>query len=399
MRNRLVQELSEGETAEIVALLRAEVPGTIREAVREIEEEFPQYTRLQDPAHADFLERTVERSIAGFLELLLDQDASFDAATSFFQQVGVVETEEGLSEEVSQAAFRLGAAVSIRRLTAVAETHPSVTVTVMGQVAAAVLDYLNTIAAAVSEGHTDASARATGDMRLRRGRLVDLLVTADPQPDLIKQAADEAAWPLPQKVAAVALRRPSRPPWPGTALPPEVLVGLHLDEPCLIVPDPEGPGRHRMLRTGLREWRAAIGPPVATTDVVRSLGLARQALDLADGGVLPAGDPVVVTDHLPLLMLLRDRFLTETMVSRALAPLLESSRPRHARRLAETFLAVLEHGFNATAAADSMHIHAQTVRYRLRQLEALFGDDLHDPARRLEFHLALRAWLALNPPG
>jgi DNA-binding PucR family transcriptional regulator len=41
--------------------------------------------------------------------------------------------------------------------------------------------------------------------------------------------------------------------------------------------------------------------------------------------------------------------------------------------------------------AVRLHIHPQTVRYRLRQLEKLFGDALHDPETRLDLILALRA--------
>ncbi|MFD0686264.1 PucR family transcriptional regulator [Actinomadura fibrosa] len=400
MHNGLIGELSETDMAEVLELLRGEVPETVREAVSDIEAQLPQYARLQDPAHADFLARTVERSITGFFEILVDRDAPVDGILAFFREVGAIETAENLSEEVSQAAFRLGAAVSIRRLTEAAERHPRVTVHIIGQVAAAVLDYLNRIAAAVSEGHTDAGARATGDLRARRARLLDALIAPEPRPGLLKELADEAGWALPQTIAAVALRRPNRAPWPAAALPQEVLTGLHLDEPCLVVPDPEGPGRRRQIESGLRGWTAAIGPAVEITGLARSLRLARQALGLAAQGVLPAGRPIAVTDHLPLLILMRDRYLMEVTVKRALAPLIEAGdRPGHVRRLAETFLVALECDFNATAVATGLSVHAQTVRYRMRQLEALFGDDLHDPSRRLEFHMALRAWIATAPPA
>ncbi|WP_309240065.1 helix-turn-helix domain-containing protein [Actinomadura sp. J1-007] len=85
--------------------------------------------------------------------------------------------------------------------------------------------------------------------------------------------------------------------------------------------------------------------------------------------------------------------LTALLVDRKLRPLLRSPRVHARDKLAETFLTCIENNFNATEVAARMQVHAQTVRYRLRQLEALFGQDLHDPAQRLEFHLALRAWI------
>ena len=40
--------------------------------------------------------------------------------------------------------------------------------------------------------------------------------------------------------------------------------------------------------------------------------------------------------------------------------------------------------------AQRIHVHPQTVRYRLRQITELFGDQLQDPDRRFELQLALR---------
>ena len=41
--------------------------------------------------------------------------------------------------------------------------------------------------------------------------------------------------------------------------------------------------------------------------------------------------------------------------------------------------------------AQALHVHPQTVRYRLAQLREAFGDDLDDPDARFELELALRA--------
>ena len=40
--------------------------------------------------------------------------------------------------------------------------------------------------------------------------------------------------------------------------------------------------------------------------------------------------------------------------------------------------------------AQRIHVHPQTVRYRLRQITELFGDQLRDPDCRFELQLALR---------
>jgi len=59
-------------------------------------------------------------------------------------------------------------------------------------------------------------------------------------------------------------------------------------------------------------------------------------------------------------------------------------------RIADTLLAWLQSGENAGEVAQRIHVHPQTVRYRLRQIQELFGDQLRDPDRRFELQLALR---------
>ena len=43
------------------------------------------------------------------------------------------------------------------------------------------------------------------------------------------------------------------------------------------------------------------------------------------------------------------------------------------------------------AVADELHVHPQTVRYRMGRLREVFGADLDDPDLRLQLMLAL-AW-------
>jgi DNA-binding PucR family transcriptional regulator len=41
--------------------------------------------------------------------------------------------------------------------------------------------------------------------------------------------------------------------------------------------------------------------------------------------------------------------------------------------------------------ARAIHVHPQTVRYRLNRLRELFGDDLDDPDVRFDLSLVTRA--------
>ncbi|WP_037943472.1 PucR family transcriptional regulator, partial [Streptomyces sp. NRRL WC-3774] len=133
---------------------------------------------------------------------------------------------------------------------------------------------------------------------------------------------------------------------------------------------------------------AAVGPTVPLAEAARSLRWATRALGLMGRGILPRQGVVRCADHLSTLLLHSDEPMLDQLRARALAPL-DSVSEGQRERLAETLLAWLLSGSNVPDVAARLHVHPQTVRYRLRQLEKVFGDALHDPASRLDLILAL----------
>ena len=96
-----------------------------------------------------------------------------------------------------------------------------------------------------------------------------------------------------------------------------------------------------------------------------------------------AGTLVRADDRLLDLLLAGDPALAADLARRALAPL--DQLPAGSRqRLRETLAAWLDAQGHARTAAESLHVHVQTLRYRLGRLHDVFGDSLDDPSRRLE---------------
>jgi len=62
----------------------------------------------------------------------------------------------------------------------------------------------------------------------------------------------------------------------------------------------------------------------------------------------------------------------------------------HDPMLAETLRAYLDSFGDIACAASVLHVHANTVRYRISRVEALTGRDLSALADRVDFFLALR---------
>jgi DNA-binding PucR family transcriptional regulator len=76
-------------------------------------------------------------------------------------------------------------------------------------------------------------------------------------------------------------------------------------------------------------------------------------------------------------------------VRRVLGPLLDD--PRFGGELADTLQAYLATGGSPANAAELLHLHPSSVKYRMRVIrELLGGDELDDHDRRFELELALR---------
>lgn len=203
----------------------------------------------------------------------------------------------------------------------------------------------------------------------------------------LSELAEAAGWPLPLAVRAIVPATPGETQQLAAVLD-HCLVGVFAGRPCLLVPSPD-PDNRAPLEHLLRGRFAAVGHAVPLRDTASSL---RWALRLA--ALTPARPgletrPVFVDDHLSTLLLLQDEPLAHALAARWLRPLADLT-PRQSERLEVTLLAWLEGG-GAPEAAKALSVHPQTVRYRMRQLEKLFGTGLRDPRTRFELEMALRS--------
>lgn len=371
--------------------------------VRRIQERVPEYSRPGNSTYISHTRAAVEAAFEEFLARMGAAAPADDRCRERFRALGAGEAYEGRSLDSLQVAIRTAAVVMWRRITEAQLSEPDVfPQSYIGPVAEALFLFLEELAGAALEGYNHAQAQAAGELRRRRGRLVNLLLSAPrPSPETVADMALAAEWRLPTEVAAVALGGWDLESSPPPTLPSDVLCDFNRVDPCLIVPDPEGPGRLAALSKALRDWHAVVGPTVDVTEAAASLSRARDTLALVGAGVVPARPVVRWSDHLTASLLFQDEELMRVMITRRLAPLNEL-RSTQRERLAETLLAWLCCGFNAKKVAERLHVHPQTVRYRLRQLDELFGDRLEDADQRFELEAALRVqsltgWTAPAP--
>lgn len=379
---------------EIAERLRPYFDQTIDEIVHEIQSRVADYARPHDPKYYRAIRSATADSLNGFLDRIGNPDPPDEGLRERFRELGAGEAHEGRSLDSLQAAMRMSAAVTWRRINELQMADPlTLPRRYLGPLAETKFLYLEELATAAMEGFNSVQAHVAGELQRRRGRLLNLLLAdASPAPETINGLARAAEWRLPAEVAVVALH--SRDPEStGTpALPSDVLADFNRADPCLVIPDPDGPGRLRSLGTALRDWDAAAGPTVEVARAAESLRRARDTLALVTAGQLPREGVTRWSDHLSTVLLFHDPGLITAMSRMRLAPL-EQLRPDQRERMAETLLALIQHGFNANEVAARLHVHPQTVRYRLRNLRRLFSDRLSDPDERFELEMVLRARL------
>jgi hypothetical protein len=398
--------------ARVADLIEGEIDPISNEILESIAQEVPEYARPLEGRFGRGIRRGVEEALAQFVALIRDPDSGRDSGREVYLALGRGEQRAGRTLDSLQAAYRIGARVAWRRF-ADACRRARVGAEPLALLAEAVFAYIDELAADSVEGYAQAQAEVEDLRRRRRRELVALLLAEQPADVADLAAAARAArWDVPAGLAALAcpedaLARVAR------RLPPETLATVVDGEGCLLLSDPEGPGRAEAIARAAEEATVSLGPTVAPAAAAESWGLALALMRAAAAGAVSgaaAGDrgegagrgdkakssageaaaPLRVDENLAALLLYESRDLAGRIADRRLAAFADLT-PKARARMRETALALLRHDGNAVAMAAAMHVHPQTARYRIARLRELLGDQLDDPDARFELQLALRA--------
>lgn len=372
------------------AYLRPLVGRMIRDMIREIQVGVPAYDKPLKGKFGKVLVTGVERAVLRVVESLgKAEPVDKTAWEEWFRYAGRVEFVEGRSMDSLQAAVRIGCRIGWRNLREGGVALGIPTDVLMGM-ADALFTYADELCSVALAGYAEAQSQASGTIERRRQQLLQQLVSDGPSsPQTITDLAAASGWTVPERVAVIALEyRADQFQNPPSGLPREVLVDLESTTPCMLMADPDA--HLDVLAKELNGRRAAVGPLVPVVDAQRSFASAQRALELTARGVLPSSDIVQCADHLTTLALCADEFLLQHLTEHALQPLADLT-PKQRDRLSETLLAWLGTRGGVNEVAARLGIHPQTVRYRMNQVNELFGDPLADPDQRLRLEIALRA--------
>lgn len=117
-----------------------------------------------------------------------------------------------------------------------------------------------------------------------------------------------------------------------------------------------------------------LGPTVAAvSDSARSAKAALAALSVAASRD-NLSRPTLADNLLPERVLAGDQLAKQALINTYYLPLVSGST-----ELLQTLRAYLENGGSLEATAKSLFVHANTVRYRLRRIAEIIGEDVTDP--------------------
>jgi hypothetical protein len=380
----------------LVPALVDRLPRLLGEVRELLTEEWPDYAQFladeQDEvavAAETFMHWLVEIAEQGLAEPAHDAGPDAGAQVALFEEIGRIQWREGRDLTTLLSAYQVGARVAWHHVSNTA-LEIAVAPEALAALAEAVFVFIDQLSSASARGFVLEQSEAAVTRERLRDELVDLLLSDRSDSAAVRAAASRVGWPLPREVAVILID-------------PDNLVGQsvlsRLDSSCLlirrraligaIVPDPVRPGRRQRLATALRGAGAVIGHPVPLEQLPSSVRIAEVAASLQRCGILKQ-DPVFAAEHLDAIIVHRDPRLLDALRRQVLAPLASLS-PSVSQRLTDTLASWLRHLGDRQAIAAELHIHPQTVRYRMAQLHDLFGEALDDPATRARLTLAL-AW-------
>ena len=375
---------AEALPSETIAVVREELGPLAQGIINAVRAASPIYGEVFGSPEGMALRLGVEQAIRAFLDAVEKGERPAGETDELWRMLGEAEYQAGRTLEDLRGAFRSGIRAAWRGAADIA-TRAGVSAPATIALAEAIFVYGDELATDVVEGYLRIQSDQAGERERRRRRLAALLLEPPgPDPETAARAAELAQWPLPRTVAVVAVAGDD-PAAVARRLDLDVLAGSDAEGPWLVLPDPDGPGRPAMIDRALQNAPAAIGPTVALGDAAHSLRWARLALEVVPVDTGPAR----AADHLADLILLQDRELATLLVRSRLAALADLP-PGERERLTVTLAAWLAHQRHTPAIADELHVHPQTVRYRIARLRELLGDALDTPEGRFQLGLALR---------
>jgi len=347
--------------AALVLAIRDQIPQVAAITVATVAAQVPAYAPATRDPYREELQTGVRMAFEGFAGLLASpEEASLERITRAARYLGRTEARRRRGIGALLTAYQVGTGVHWQEVSALALAH-GLDATEMAQLAALIFAYNEQLSAASVEGY----AAETQTRERHREDLARALLAGE----VSKGQIERARWTAPETLTCVLLDQ-CHANSVLLAYPDSVQVAL--DEVVVVlVPDVT----RAALLGAVAGTDAVIGPSVAWRRAHLSYERARAMADLV------ADRPLDTDGHLVELIL--SAAAREDLRAQVLEPLAGNER------LMETLRSWLLHAGRRDAVAADLFVHPQTVRYRMGQIRAAYGDRLNDPREVLKLVVAL----------
>jgi len=423
---QVLQE-SEGAGAGAAAVSRQAQPApadaVVAQLLARLEQRLPEVgARLVDRYRAEIVdyqalgERTLagdiaQTAIANLEELVADLRAGTPIDSSRlerFRRSAVRRAHQGVTFRGLLHAYRLWGQVVWEEMLSTARTDDPAEREAALRMASRIMDHVDTVSTAVAEAYMDEVAGVWSDREVVRRDLLELLVSGRGTEDQIRRKTASFKFEVAEAHVVVVARHVDAAEVGGSEwravlakardhLKPPVgalLVGLREQEAVAIypAPTPEGEGladrQARALAATLQDFIVGIGRrQPGVKGIATSYRDAHEAIQIGmetgvRGRAIPFAD--VLLDHI-----LRSSPYSAELLEETLRPIRDYDAVKNAD-LTLTLKSYFETGFNLTRSAAALHVHVNTVVYRLDRIRRLTGRDPSDPDDLLLLVLGLK---------
>jgi len=355
------------------AAIVARIPqaAAAKQMVAEFESRMVAFERLSEESRADVIEG-LQRSLARWSRFVstgvMPPDSDFDPLREWTR----ARAAEGVRLEDLLRSFGLAHQLGWQLLRRHARGDEG---DVLLELAAPLAQYLDQVSAVVAETYLAARELLVSEEERRARRLLDRLCVDSPLDASDSELAERLGVPVQQAYRPFAVVMPGRPPHSHAALAARLRAGgwrlavTHSD--CVagltwgsLELRDLGEGPDVVLATGACTPRSELAG--AREEVIM---LAERARRSGATGRLDA------EDHLLEILIERAPPVTSRMRARVLDPLAQEDHGD----LARTLRTLVECRLDRTAASAALHVHRNTLAYRIKRIQEITGLDLGSP--------------------